>query len=96
MPSSADEGFEDSRSGDFTRSPPLSQVPFIDFRKSKETRREEVIQVLLQECDIKYCISKSMCLTELAKASQQRRRIIGNDKAGLYGMVGIGVQPHTL
>lgn len=43
LPSSADEGFEDSRSGDFTRSPPLSQVPFIDFRKSKKTRREEVI-----------------------------------------------------
>ncbi|XP_018316438.1 WD repeat-containing protein 60 isoform X3 [Mycetomoellerius zeteki] len=41
LPSSTDEGFEDSRSGDFTRSPPLSQVPFIDFRKSKENRREE-------------------------------------------------------
>ncbi|XP_018392135.1 PREDICTED: WD repeat-containing protein 60 [Cyphomyrmex costatus] len=41
LPSSTDEGFEDSRSGDFTRSPPLSQVPFIDFRKPKENRREE-------------------------------------------------------
>ncbi|KAG5345532.1 WDR60 protein, partial [Acromyrmex charruanus] len=41
LPSSTDEGFEDSRSGDFTRSPPLSQVPFIDFRKSKENHREE-------------------------------------------------------
>lgn len=44
MPSSADEGFEDSRSGDFTKSPPLSQIPFIDFRKSKENRREQVIR----------------------------------------------------
>jgi len=43
LPSSTDEGFEDSRSGDFTRSPPLSQIPFVDFRKSKKTRREEVI-----------------------------------------------------
>ncbi|XP_032675193.1 WD repeat-containing protein 60 isoform X2 [Odontomachus brunneus] len=41
LPSSTDEGFEDSRSGDFTKSPPLSQVPFIDFRKSKENRRDE-------------------------------------------------------
>ncbi|XP_014469680.1 PREDICTED: WD repeat-containing protein 60 [Dinoponera quadriceps] len=41
LPSSTDEGFEDSRSGDFTKSPPLSQIPFIDFRKSKENRREE-------------------------------------------------------
>ncbi|KAG5313458.1 WDR60 protein, partial [Acromyrmex insinuator] len=41
LPSSTDEGFEDSRSGDFTRSPPLSQVPFIDFRKPKENHREE-------------------------------------------------------
>ncbi|KAG5308893.1 WDR60 protein, partial [Pseudoatta argentina] len=41
LPSSTDEGFEDSRSGDFTRSSPLSQVPFIDFRKSKENHREE-------------------------------------------------------
>ncbi|XP_011148975.1 WD repeat-containing protein 60 isoform X2 [Harpegnathos saltator] len=41
LPSSADEGFEDSRSGDFTKSPPLSQTPFIDFRKSKENSREE-------------------------------------------------------
>ncbi|KAL6262566.1 hypothetical protein P5V15_005358 [Pogonomyrmex californicus] len=41
LQSSADEGFEDSRSGDFTRSPPLSQVPFIDFRKSKKNRHEE-------------------------------------------------------
>ncbi|XP_011875814.1 PREDICTED: WD repeat-containing protein 60 isoform X2 [Vollenhovia emeryi] len=41
LPSSADEGFEDSRSGDFTRSPPLSQAPLIDFRKPKEEQREE-------------------------------------------------------
>lgn len=43
LPSSTDEGFEDSRSGDFTRSPPLSQIPFIDFRKPKENQHEEVI-----------------------------------------------------
>lgn len=42
LPSSTDEGFEDSRSEDFTRSPPLSQIPFIDFRKPKENRREEI------------------------------------------------------
>ncbi|XP_011156708.1 cytoplasmic dynein 2 intermediate chain 1 isoform X2 [Solenopsis invicta] len=41
LPSSTDEGFEDSRSGDFTRSPPLSQVPLINFRKPKENQREE-------------------------------------------------------
>ncbi|GAB1859922.1 Wd repeat-containing protein 60 [Camponotus japonicus] len=46
LPSSTDEGFEDSRSGDFTRSPPLSQIPFIDFRKSKENQREENLQKL--------------------------------------------------
>ncbi|XP_076301003.1 cytoplasmic dynein 2 intermediate chain 1 isoform X2 [Lasioglossum baleicum] len=31
----SDEGFEDSRSGDFTKSPPLSQISIIDFRKNK-------------------------------------------------------------
>ncbi|XP_017878315.1 WD repeat-containing protein 60 isoform X2 [Ceratina calcarata] len=36
LPLSTDEGFEDSRSGDFTKSPPLSQISFIDFRKTKE------------------------------------------------------------
>ncbi|XP_012543716.1 WD repeat-containing protein 60 isoform X2 [Monomorium pharaonis] len=41
LPLSTDEGFEDDRSGDFTRSPPLSQIPLIDFRKSKENRHEE-------------------------------------------------------
>ncbi|XP_011337865.2 WD repeat-containing protein 60 [Ooceraea biroi] len=41
LPSSTDEGFEDSRSGDFTKSPPLSQVPFIDFRKLREKAREK-------------------------------------------------------
>ncbi|XP_072759998.1 cytoplasmic dynein 2 intermediate chain 1 [Anoplolepis gracilipes] len=41
LPSSTDEGFEDSHSEDFTRSPPLSQIPFIDFRKPKENQREE-------------------------------------------------------
>ncbi|XP_071653960.1 cytoplasmic dynein 2 intermediate chain 1 [Temnothorax longispinosus] len=41
LPSSTDEGFEDSRSGDFTRSPPLSQVPFVNLHKPKENQREE-------------------------------------------------------
>ncbi|XP_012153393.2 cytoplasmic dynein 2 intermediate chain 1 isoform X1 [Megachile rotundata] len=35
LPLSTDEGFEDSRSGDFTKSPPFSQT-FIEFRKTKE------------------------------------------------------------
>ncbi|XP_050593716.1 cytoplasmic dynein 2 intermediate chain 1 [Bombus affinis] len=35
LPLSTDEGFEDSRSGDFAKSPPLSQISFIDFRKIK-------------------------------------------------------------
>jgi len=43
LPSSTDEGFEDSRSGDFTKSPQLSQVPFIDFHKPKENSCEKVI-----------------------------------------------------
>lgn len=34
LPSSMDEGFEDSRSGDFAKSPPLSRITFIDFRKT--------------------------------------------------------------
>ncbi|XP_029671470.1 WD repeat-containing protein 60-like isoform X2 [Formica exsecta] len=46
LPSSTDEGFEDSRSGDFIRSPPLSQIPFIDFRKSKENQSEENLRKL--------------------------------------------------
>lgn len=52
LPSSTDEGFEDSRSGDFTRSPPMSQIPFIDFRKSKENQREEVIIFRRMYCTI--------------------------------------------
>ncbi|XP_076242059.1 cytoplasmic dynein 2 intermediate chain 1 isoform X2 [Calliopsis andreniformis] len=39
LPLSTDEGFEDSRSGDFTKSPPLSQISFIDFRKTKENKK---------------------------------------------------------
>ncbi|XP_076650972.1 cytoplasmic dynein 2 intermediate chain 1 [Halictus rubicundus] len=35
----SDEGFEDSRSGDFTKSPPLSQISFIDFRKTKQPQK---------------------------------------------------------
>lgn len=52
LPSSTDEGFEDSRSGDFTRSPPLSQIPFIDFRKLKENQCEEVITFVRMNCTI--------------------------------------------
>ncbi|XP_046749991.1 cytoplasmic dynein 2 intermediate chain 1 isoform X2 [Diprion similis] len=37
-PSSTDEGFEDGRSGDFTKSPPVSQISFIDFQKPKEDK----------------------------------------------------------
>jgi len=43
LPSSTDEGFEDSHSGDFTKSPQLSQVPLIDFHKPKENPHEKVI-----------------------------------------------------
>ncbi|XP_029047620.2 cytoplasmic dynein 2 intermediate chain 1 [Osmia bicornis bicornis] len=39
LPSSTDEGFEDSRSGDFTKSPALSQTSFIEFRKPKENHK---------------------------------------------------------
>ncbi|KAG7200603.1 hypothetical protein KM043_001161 [Ampulex compressa] len=37
LPSSTDEGFEDSRSGDFAKSPPLSQITLVDFQKDKES-----------------------------------------------------------
>lgn len=43
LPLSTDEGFEDSRSGDFAKSPPLSQISFIDFRKTKEEQKPKVI-----------------------------------------------------
>ncbi|KAK9295652.1 hypothetical protein QLX08_010078 [Tetragonisca angustula] len=39
LPLSTDEGFEDSRSGDFAKSPPLSQISFIDFRRAKEEQK---------------------------------------------------------
>ncbi|XP_026301303.1 WD repeat-containing protein 60 isoform X2 [Apis mellifera] len=39
LPLSTDEGFEDSRSGDFTKSPSISQISFIDFRKVKEKEK---------------------------------------------------------
>ncbi|CAL7937715.1 unnamed protein product [Xylocopa violacea] len=39
LPLSTDEGFEDSRSGDFAKSPPLSQISFIEFRKTKEEQK---------------------------------------------------------
>ncbi|XP_046625405.1 cytoplasmic dynein 2 intermediate chain 1 isoform X1 [Neodiprion virginianus] len=37
-PSSTDEGFEDGRSGDFAKSPPVSQISFIDFQKPKDEK----------------------------------------------------------
>ncbi|CAK9824334.1 Cytoplasmic dynein 2 intermediate chain 1 [Anthophora retusa] len=57
LPLSTDEGFEDSRSGDFAKSPPISQISFIDFRKIKEeekpkkskkilTRGEELLEMI--------------------------------------------------
>jgi hypothetical protein len=100
LPSSTDEGFEDSRSGDFTRSPPLSQVPLIDFRKPKENQREEVIYTSIRMYhNVKYIIiylNRYIAFAELTKTSKQRRRIVGNDKAGLYGMVIIRMQSYTL
>ncbi|KAI4497711.1 hypothetical protein M0802_007251 [Mischocyttarus mexicanus] len=36
LPLSMDEGFEDTRSGDFTKLPSLSQVALIDFSKTKD------------------------------------------------------------
>jgi ATP-dependent helicase YprA (DUF1998 family) len=59
LPSSTDEGFEDSRSGDFTKSPQLSQVPLIDLRKSKENPCEKVI-TFTQESIILNAVSKLM------------------------------------
>lgn len=41
LPLSTDEGFEDSRSGDFTKSPSISQISFIDFRKVKEKKKNK-------------------------------------------------------
>ncbi|XP_012260238.2 cytoplasmic dynein 2 intermediate chain 1 isoform X1 [Athalia rosae] len=39
--SSTDEGFEDGRSGDFAKSPPDSQMTFIDFQKPKKADAKE-------------------------------------------------------
>lgn len=75
LPSSTDEGFEDSRSGDFTRSPPLSQIPFIDFRKSKENQREEVITFIRMNCTIIVYFSDKFVFfffVEFTKTSKQR------------------------
>ncbi|OAD59275.1 WD repeat-containing protein 60, partial [Eufriesea mexicana] len=47
LPLSTDEGFEDSRSGDFTKSPPLSQISFIDFRKNKEEQKTKKCRKIL-------------------------------------------------
>lgn len=88
LPSSADEGFEDSRSGDFTKSPPLSQIPFIDFRKPKNNRREKVIyfyENVLLFFTIYVCFA--LFFAEYTKISQQRSRIVRHDKVGCYGMV---------
>lgn len=35
LPSSTDEGFEDARSGDFTKSPPISQISVLSPKRSK-------------------------------------------------------------
>lgn len=45
--SSMDEGFEDGRSGDFTKSPPISQISFIDFQKAKQERVKDVRMMLV-------------------------------------------------
>ncbi|XP_017795904.1 PREDICTED: WD repeat-containing protein 60 [Habropoda laboriosa] len=47
LPLSTDEGFEDSRSGDFTKSPPISQISFIDFRKIKEEQKPKESKKIL-------------------------------------------------
>ncbi|XP_024942554.1 WD repeat-containing protein 60 isoform X3 [Cephus cinctus] len=41
LPLSTDEGFEDGRSGDFTKSPPISQMCYIDFKKCKDDKIEK-------------------------------------------------------
>ncbi|OXU23624.1 hypothetical protein TSAR_005944 [Trichomalopsis sarcophagae] len=38
LPSSTDEGFEDARSGDFTKSPPMSQISVLSPKKPKVKR----------------------------------------------------------
>ncbi|XP_076630071.1 cytoplasmic dynein 2 intermediate chain 1 isoform X1 [Colletes latitarsis] len=58
LPLSTDEGFEDSRSGDFTKSPPLSQISFIDFRKTKENENTK---------KSKKCLSRGEELLEMIK-----------------------------
>ncbi|XP_012287653.1 WD repeat-containing protein 60 isoform X2 [Orussus abietinus] len=47
LPLSTDEGFEEDRSGDFAKSPPLSQVVFIDFQKAKKESPIKKSQVTL-------------------------------------------------
>ncbi|XP_076677977.1 cytoplasmic dynein 2 intermediate chain 1 isoform X2 [Andrena cerasifolii] len=59
LPLSTDEGFEDSRSGDFTKSPPLSQISFIDFRKTKENQKTKKSK--------KKCLSRGEELLEMIK-----------------------------
>lgn len=46
LPLSTDEGFEDSRSGDFAKSPPLSQISYIDFRRTKEEQKSKNKKVI--------------------------------------------------
>ncbi|XP_046835859.1 cytoplasmic dynein 2 intermediate chain 1 isoform X1 [Vespa crabro] len=43
LPLSMDEGFEDTRSGDFTKLPSLSQVALIDFSKTKDNSNKKLI-----------------------------------------------------
>nr|XP_050866649.1 cytoplasmic dynein 2 intermediate chain 1 isoform X1 [Vespula vulgaris] len=42
LPLSMDEGFEDTRSGDFTKLPSLSQVALIDFSKTKDNSNKKL------------------------------------------------------
>lgn len=46
LPLSMDEGFEDTRSGDFTKLPSLSQVALIDFSKSKNNNDKKVLYAI--------------------------------------------------
>lgn len=41
-----DEGFEDTKSGDFTKLPSLSQIALIDFSKSKDNNDKKVLYAI--------------------------------------------------
>lgn len=44
LPSSTDEGFEDARSGDFVKSPPISQITLMNQEKPQP---KEAVKVIL-------------------------------------------------